>query len=303
MSIYKSAQVVEFESYKFSKISDDSAKYQVSEDIQQGVLCTPINFSKVVIDTAIGKAQAFLLKLETESGEIINKFFNVTKTQKGNYTVGHNSDFAKLYRLTTGENPTARFSRADRLLKHLLGYEFVCEYDQSAWTDGTECLKVRNIRPLNPVQNNEWTITGNLKQKIKVKTRKTHKISNVKMAMECQKNDNNLATDWQCFGNDKSLEAAKTLGLEHDFDFSVSVQQYDGIKPYHSNKDNNIYTHTREDENLIDAEYSVTENKPKSNTQKIIKSETETLFVYQQMQDETIDDYFDRVLDESLDWL
>nr|WP_305907704.1 hypothetical protein [Methylomarinum sp. Ch1-1]MDP4520477.1 hypothetical protein [Methylomarinum sp. Ch1-1] len=113
-----------------------------------------------------GVKSVFVLELaDVSTGELSIKFFNVELTKNGNYTVGRNSDFAKLYRLTIGENHSKRFSRANQLLSHFHGFEFSITDEVSKGQNGKRFKKVTKILPKHPVISDDWTPTGMLKMK------------------------------------------------------------------------------------------------------------------------------------------
>jgi hypothetical protein len=171
--------------------------------------CICVNTKVGCIAVKGGIKPVFILELVADSGELLVKFFNVQKTTKGNYTVGRNSDFACLYRLTIGENPAARFSRADRLLGHFRGYEFSVEYIEALDKLNNFYQKVTAIKPLNPIVSEDWTITGHLIKSVSQKGKK--------LAKNCQRDGNFLAKSWQKFGNCDQPQSQADQGPEQDF--------------------------------------------------------------------------------------
>ena len=82
-----------------------------------------------VILTPGGEKPVFIMELYAEGiNEPLIKFFNCSSKTKGCYTVPHNSNFAKLYRLTRGDIPKKRFSRSHQLLGHFLESRFYATY-------------------------------------------------------------------------------------------------------------------------------------------------------------------------------
>ncbi len=79
------------------------------------------------------------------------------------YKVPHNSDFAKLYRLTLGVNSTKHFSEAHKILHHFERQWFVVNYE-SAQSKNKKYFKVIIIAPFSPVTNDNWTLNGTLKK-------------------------------------------------------------------------------------------------------------------------------------------
>jgi hypothetical protein len=127
------------------------------------------NTSCICVNTKVGSIAVkggikpvFILELVADSGELLVKFFNVNKTPKGNYSVNRNSDFGKLYRLTTGKNPIKKFSQCDQLLKHFIGYLFEVQYATALGKHDNVYQKVSSLKPKDPVITDEWTITGHL---------------------------------------------------------------------------------------------------------------------------------------------
>ncbi|MBL1262460.1 hypothetical protein [Candidatus Methylomicrobium oryzae] len=157
-----------------------------------------------------GIKPVFIIELITDSGELLVKFFNVQRTKKGNYAVGRNSDFARLYRITTGSNPAGRFSRADRLLGHFKGYEFSVEYIEALDKLNNIYQKVTAIKPLNPIVSEGWTVTGHIIKNVSQKGKN--------LATNCQRDGNFLAKTWQKFGNCDQHQAQIDQGLEQEFD-------------------------------------------------------------------------------------
>lgn len=143
------------------------------------------------------------------------KFFQCNKTTKNNYTVSRKGDFAKLYRLTFGESPDARFSRADRLLGHFIGMHFWCETTLEAdRLTGESYHKVTSILPVEIHRSDDWTDTGVKRKKSTKKRSSQQKPLDNSLAKIWQKSGKKLANSWQKVGNDESLQPAKTLGLQ-----------------------------------------------------------------------------------------
>jgi hypothetical protein len=123
-----------------------------------------------------GIKPVIIVELATDDGEIVIKFFNVNLTAKNNYTVDRNSAFAKLYRLTIGENPVPRFSRCDKLLNHFIGYQFLVAFEQATCKRTGNYLRATNIQPVFPVIGDSWTITGHLIKNVRKKPIKNQAI-------------------------------------------------------------------------------------------------------------------------------
>lgn len=151
---------------------------------------TCIGIRKGCIATQCGKAPVVVMELEADDGDTAIKFFNVRVTKAKNLAVPRNSDFARLYRLATGENPVARFSRVSTLLRHFVGIEFQCVTIRDTDKKGSEFCKVTRITPSVPHVSDAWTATGaELKRPPKQK----------------QESPQNAVENQQEFGNDLSI--------------------------------------------------------------------------------------------------
>jgi hypothetical protein len=123
-------------------------------------ICECVDVRIVTVKGKEGKRPAFILELYSEESKVtLNKYLGAKLTKGGNYSVKRNSDFARLYRLTIGNNPQRGFSTAQRLLKHFLGCRFMVEFE-AAKLFGNQYLKVIHIEPVNPVFSNEWSRLG-----------------------------------------------------------------------------------------------------------------------------------------------
>lgn len=99
--------------------------------------------------------------VDPQYGDIFIKYFNTFKKKSNNFSVPHNGDFAKLYRITFGEDPVARYSKVQQLMNHFIGHEFFIDYVIASFSGGQEYQKVKNIHPVSPINNTgEWTNTG-----------------------------------------------------------------------------------------------------------------------------------------------
>lgn len=239
----------------------------------KGVLCECIDTGQIHIESRAGKTPVFLLTLETESGKTLCKFLNFKLTLKGSCTVGHDSDFAKLYRLTLGENPVKRFSKAKQLLSHFRGYSFFAEYKPAAWSNGSPFLKVTSLQPVDPRQNNDWTGTGKLRKKSRKRPDLKQKNDGNEVEISRKSNDENIEKEWKNNGNEKTLEPAETLGLEPIF--------------------NPTYNIPAREEPCIQYPTSC------PSAEKILISDTETLFIHRQLEGESLPDYYDRVVNQT----
>lgn len=155
-------------------------------------LCECVNTKIAKIHVAGGVKDVFLLELfDLDNGYQIIKYFNVNRSKAGNYTVGRQSDFAKIYRITLGANPSARFSRAEQLLGHMRGQQFITEYREDRASNGSSYYKATSIKPAAPVITEEWFPSGILRCKRKIRNRQPH---DIKLTSSCQKTSKKLAT-------------------------------------------------------------------------------------------------------------
>lgn len=127
------------------------------------------------------------------------------KVSKKNYSVMPNSNFAKLYRITTGKNP--RFSKSQQLMKHFIGEWFHCEYCQSISKNGLPYFKVTSIKPLEPKTDKKWLPGGRL-----IKGRKQQNEGDKSQ----HPNGNDLAPDWQLSGTDLAPQPDENPDPERD---------------------------------------------------------------------------------------
>lgn len=159
---------------------------------------------------------------ETFDDQII-KYFNCTDSStKSAYIVSGKSDFAKLYRITLGENPTKRYSRAQQLKDHFLEQWFIvkCEpaYQKNS---GKKYLKVVHIEPQNPVRNDAWTSTGVMKrtprksrsQSLKNGANQVTTKGDEQVISKLQLGDEQVKSGLQV-GDDKTLQDPISFGLE-----------------------------------------------------------------------------------------
>ncbi|WP_341325920.1 hypothetical protein [Methylotuvimicrobium sp. KM2] len=126
------------------------------------ILCECVDTKIGSIRVKSGKKPVFIFELVSDTGELFIKFFNANKTPKGNYSVARNSDFARLYRLSTGNNPIKKFSECQKLIKHMSGYMFLASFEAARDRRGNEYNRVIALKPAEPIISGEWTITGHL---------------------------------------------------------------------------------------------------------------------------------------------
>lgn len=229
------------------------------------VLCECVDARKGTISTAGGFKPVFIMELRAEGLKLpLIKYFNVRLTPAGSYAIPHNGDFAKLYRLTIGDSPRKRFSEAQKLLKHFLGHSFNVEYEYSFQRKGESYFKVTHIEPVNPLMSEAWTETGMMIKVFKSRTNRGQV-------------EDKLGIFRGQVADNKSLQGAKTLGLQP---FSIPQKHFP-----------QEHRHTDTLPSFPDA---MEEKTPKPESRH---------FIYEQRPGETKDEYWDRVIDESLpDW-
>ena len=155
-------------------------------NMQEPVLCECIDTRIGTIPTAGGVKPVFIMQLQNEAiPEPLIKYFNCNLSDAGNHTVPHNSDFAKIYRSTLGDNPTKRFSKAHQLISHLSGYWFIASYERAQSRSRKQYLKVTHIKPEAPARNDAWTLDGTLKKAAK------------NSPFQTPKNGDEVATKWR----------------------------------------------------------------------------------------------------------
>jgi hypothetical protein len=181
------------------------------------IVCECIDTRIGVISTPGGEKPIFIIELYAEGiNASLIKFLSCSSKTKDHYTVRHNSDFAKLYRLTLGDNPTKRFSKANQLLPHFLGRRFLAEYVTETDKKGVRYLKATYISAENPVLSSAWIDTGTLK-----KVRKKRTFKSQKSGDEVEKSRRQIGEKQEKnrrqVGDSESLKAPISLGLEPDF--------------------------------------------------------------------------------------
>lgn len=196
-------------------------------------------------------------------------FCNAIKAtvSKKNHSVKPNSNFAKLYRLTTGNNP--KFSKSQQLMKHLIGEWFCCEYSQDKDKNGLPYFKVTSIKPLAPITDGNWLPDGTL---IKDKTNSAIKPDNSQHL-----SGTSLAPNWQQTGTDLAPPSAENLQPERA---GAPIQVHKNI--YHPRVD--AYKHVP----ITPISETVNEYGAR-----------ERVFKLERTEGENDDEYFHRVIDAS----
>jgi hypothetical protein len=217
-------------------------------------------------------APVFIMELYNETiDKPIIKYLNCNRTSNdSNYKVKPDSDFAKLLRLTTGEIANKRFSKAFQLKNHFLGYWFIAEFELYQPPKGPEYFKVSHIKPETPIRNDAWTIKGTLK-----KTRKKPSFAPLeagdKEATKGRQVGENEAINKRQVGEQEALQTPISLGLEPVFQST--------------NKDNSTSNVTNTQDHVVSDD--------------IFLNQTINVFHYSRLENETTNDYFDRVIEIS----
>lgn len=175
----------------------------------------------------IVKPACILELLHLETGQEIIKWLGINKTPKGGYSVKPNSDFAKLYRVTKGYVTKARFSKANQLLKHFVGCEFITEFENAKGSRGNEYLRAKTIKPVNPIITDGWFPDGRLRYK------------------NWKPTGNGLETNWKKSGNELETRKAENphLNLVSPSkitplkDITSKIEPYTHVEPIPSSND------------------------------------------------------------------
>lgn len=216
-----------------------------------------------------------VLILEFENGtEKATEFFNAKRTPKGNISVKPNSNFAKLYRLTTGTNPSHRFTRANKLLCHFIGHYFYCKTkDAIDKKTGVIYQSITAISPVNKHLSDDWSSTGTL-IKHRRKAPKSPPEGGNSQATARQFSGNAQAIFGQFLGND---EPAQTQSECYIQPFSIAYPIL-GKRVPHNN----------------------TQHPDRQEAVEPLELPEGTVAVRAQRQDESDEDFLDRVLDETI---
>lgn len=231
-------------------------------------------------NTPGGIKPVFILELYNEDKQIsVTKFFNCKKTPKGNFAVNKNSDFACLYRASVGEDPRARYSKAKQLLNHLIGLNFLCEYEEAKDRHGSLYFRAKKIQPVEPKTGEEWFLNGKLKNKRGVKGRRHCSSISVHSTQKSyqQRSDNNEATTKKKVGNE--LEN-RNLANSSKFSLSEAIPC--------------TYQHLT----LPDSSVESLRHQDYVDIEEVSKKEH--VYHYQRKPGESYDDYIDSVLTDSL---
>lgn len=162
------------------------------------------------------------------TGEMAVLFLNADKTKSG-YKVTHNGKFAKIYRLTIGDNPKARYSKAEQLRGHFLGQHLKCKTELASYANGDSYMKAVEAKPLTPIIKAEWTATGNLigknrrcqpsQQAIAISPFNGNKVETVR-----KNYGNSLEKVWKNNGNDNTPQTTINNRPGEVFQSQITVQ-------------------------------------------------------------------------------
>jgi hypothetical protein len=170
------------------------------EGYQQPVLMVTCSDGRIINARHGNKRNAsILLELLSDDGERYVLYFNAVSNKKG-FAVNHNSKFAKLYRLAVGANPINRYSKAQQLIKHFIGYEFHVQESELKHDDNGEMYhKIIRCSAADPISTIEWDKSGRLKPKAKKKSR----LKPVpKLENNWKNNGSELEINWKTNGNE-----------------------------------------------------------------------------------------------------
>jgi hypothetical protein len=226
--------------------------------MNQTVLCECTDWRQSVSDfEGIGQHSFILDLCVISTGEMLVKYLNCNSTTKNRYTVKHNGDFAKLYRLALGSNPIKRFSEAQHLVSHFLGCRFFAQYTTAIGNDKKVYLKVVSLKPEKAILSDTWTSTGMVKKARKARHKIPETYRNITGDLpETYRNITGKTPDA------KTLQAQQTLHREPLFNPTQSPQ-------------------------------------PISNNAKEVLLPRANFFNYSKLENESTDDFHNRVIDES----
>lgn len=141
-----------------------------------------------------GRLKLVLNMVDVETGEEALYYVNNAQQLKhGRIKVGKKSEVAKLYRLTHGSKNQHRHHEFNQLIKHFVGYRFVCEVAQALYSNGDRYLKVISCQPASPIYDDtQYTRTGELRHKSNHKPAKIQQKANNDQTKNQQKTNKNL---------------------------------------------------------------------------------------------------------------
>lgn len=215
------------------------------------------------------RTASILLEFLSDDGEKYVMYFNAVSNKKG-YAVNHNSKFASLYRLVVGANPVNRYSKVRQLIKHFIGYEFNVQESELKYDNGTAYRKIINCSPVHPVSSIEWGNSGRLKPK----TKKEPRLKPVpKLEANWKNNGNELEKDWKNNGNELEMQNSRS---QHKHLVRSDNLPRNNVTKYQRNK---VQSNNVVNDNPIEDKPIVTYHKRNKG--------------------EGIEDYYDRVMDET----
>lgn len=263
-----------------------SISEQADWTVYPPAVCTCIDTRLGTISTKAGERLVFILELlilETE--QTVTKFFNVRKTPKGEYSVPHDGDFAKLHRLTTGQYKKARYSRSQQILGHLIAYDFIVEYVNAQSSHGQPYFKAKKIEPVEPIFTDQWYTSGKIKPKKKSSKNRTS--NNKKKVMVKQQFGDELTMDQQKTSNESAIRKAGNPHSDSDSNVISIPLKHTTLKHKHIEP----YTHNI----LVDNESM----NDRYETTMVVDDKGVKHYQFHKHPDENQDKYYDRVIDES----
>jgi hypothetical protein len=113
------------------------------------LVCECVSYRTGEIRTNGGRKSVLILEFQLPNQVLpLIKFFSCDKSKANNYTVGRDSDFAKLSRLTLGISDNKLFSRSNKLMSRFCGHAFVVQnLSTETRNNGDQYLKVGKIEP------------------------------------------------------------------------------------------------------------------------------------------------------------
>ena len=233
-----------------------------SPGVACGVQC--IN-ARIVNTNHSGKRNSsILLEFYSDGDEKHIMYFNVVSNKQG-YAVKHDSKFACLYRLALGENPIKRFSKVHQLMKHLIGVDFYINNSQTKYDNGVPYQKVKDCSPVTPMYSEEWNKAGRLLPK-----RKEQRGRNTSDKLEIIRKPigDELETGRKLVGNElETLNGCKVHkhwvseanlprnNVQRNKEQRNNVQSDDMYKPIAINQGNTVTNHKRVEGESIDEYY------------------------------------------------
>ncbi len=252
---------------------------KASWTISTPVLCRCIGAKPVTTKIRGGATPSFILELvNVETNEKVICYFNARKTKSG-HSVKPESKFAKLYRITTGNNPMPRYNKAQQLLKHFIGHEFIAEYKAETASNNQPYFKTTSIKPNKPKPSEQWKEDGELLGKYDWSNRPS------KQPKKWKVTGKRLESKWKVAG--KLLESAIT-----------GKAQFYLVSSGFSMR-NNVLTYTRE--RVTTCNHSPAIPKQQDSYKTTVKEiDGVKHYQYHQQPDETEQQYQERVIDESM---